>query len=79
MLNLIRSYLSGFRAWCSVVEMNGLFLMELQKSGYLECHCLLIQEISSPRVWVLLLFRVLGSRCKRVDYDYPLIDQQFKF
>ena len=45
--NLIRSYLWVFGAWCSIVEMNGLFLMELQKSGYLECHCLLIQEISS--------------------------------
>src|ERR1043165_2912724 len=46
------------KAWCSIVGLNGLFLMELRKSGYFECLCLLIQEISSSRVWVLLLFRV---------------------
>ena len=79
MLNLIRSYLSGFQAWCSIVGLSGMFLVELRKSGYFECHYLLIQEINSSRVWVLLSSRVHCSRCKRVDYDYPIIDQQFQF
>ena len=78
-LNLIRSYLSVFGAWCLIVAMNGLFLMELRKFCYIEYHYLLIQEINSSRVWDLLSFRVHRSRCKRVVYVCPIIGQQFKF